>query len=459
MHLINRQSRNFDAMVIILHLLLLVGVVFGLELDTSSKDSICAAGAVIQDGTMNYYDGTKYGGVVGMFSPPYYWWEAGEAFGSLLDYWFYCDNDTYADILYDGMLAQTGDDYNFIPANQSLTEGNDDQGFWVFVAMAAAERNFTQPTGDTPSWTAMVQAAYNSMWARWDTGNCGGGLRWQIFTWNSGYDYKNTISNGCLFHIAARLARYTANDTYADVATQVWDWTVGVGYIGLNGDTYDVYDGASVGDNCTDLDQSRWSYNLGLYMAGAAYLYNYTEEEEWKVRATDLLNAADFFLNNSILFEPQCMHTRTCNNDQRSFRSIFSRCLGLTGIMVPDLQQDVLNILEPTAEGVARSCSGGTDGVTCGQNWAIDGWDGLYGLGEQIASLEAVQNLLAFQAPAPYTEDSGGTSRGDSSAGMGATDGIDTNEIKVKQKDRVGAGILTSVVLLVFISGAVWMII
>lgn len=62
------------------------------------------------------------------------------------------------------------------------------------------------------------------MASRWDTQYCGGGLRWQIFSWNNGYDYKNSVSNAALFHIAARLARYTGNQTYVDWAVKVFDW-------------------------------------------------------------------------------------------------------------------------------------------------------------------------------------------------------------------------------------------
>ena len=110
------------------------------------------------------------------------------------------------------------------------------------------------------------------MAARWDTSTCAGGLRWQIFTFNSGYDYKNSIANGCFFNIAARLARYTGNSTYADWASKTWDW---VEDVGLMSDTYQVYDGTSDTNNCTVIDKLQFTYNQGIYLFGAAMMYNY----------------------------------------------------------------------------------------------------------------------------------------------------------------------------------------
>jgi len=117
-----------------------------------------------------------------------------------------------------------------MPANQTHSEGNDDQCFWGLAAMAAAEMNFPNPPSDQPQWLALAQAVFNEQWARWDSQNCGGGLRWQIFPFNSGYDYKNSISNGCMLHLGARLARYTGNQSYVDYADQIYTWmsTVGI---------------------------------------------------------------------------------------------------------------------------------------------------------------------------------------------------------------------------------------
>jgi mannan endo-1,6-alpha-mannosidase len=89
--------------------------------------------------------------------------------------------------------------------------------------MSALEYGFPDPPSGAASYLSVAEAAFNTQAARWDTAGCNGGLRWQIFAQNKGYDYMNTISNGAFFQLAARLARYTGNQTYIDWAEKVWD--------------------------------------------------------------------------------------------------------------------------------------------------------------------------------------------------------------------------------------------
>lgn len=138
--------------------------------------------------------------------------------------------------------------------------------------MSAAERNFPNPPEGQPQWLALAQGVFNSQALRWDTESCGGGLRWQIYAFNAGYTYKNTISNGCMFQLAARLARYTGNTTYAEWAEKIYDWTSAIGLLSKD---YQLYDGSDLTINCTELNHLQWSYNAGIYLAGSAYMYNF----------------------------------------------------------------------------------------------------------------------------------------------------------------------------------------
>lgn len=169
-------------------------------------------------------------------------------------------------------MHQAGDNGDFMPTNQTRTEGNDDQSFWAFTAMMAAEMNFPNPEDDKPSWLSLAQAVFNEQTARWDEDTCNGGLKWQIYSFNSGYQYKNSISNGCFFDLGARLARYTGNSTYAEWAERAWNWAVEVGVIG---ERYEVYDGTSETNNCSDVNHVQWSYNNGVFLHGAAHMWNY----------------------------------------------------------------------------------------------------------------------------------------------------------------------------------------
>lgn len=58
--------------------------------------------------------------------------------------------------------------------------------FRGIAAMSAAEFNFPNPPSDQPQWLALAQAVFNSQAPRWNTDSCGGGLKWQIFTFNNG---------------------------------------------------------------------------------------------------------------------------------------------------------------------------------------------------------------------------------------------------------------------------------
>lgn len=64
--------------------------------------------------------------------------------------------------------------------------------------MSAAEYGLPSPAG-SPSWLSLAQNIFSNMHERWDTTSCNGVLKWQIFTSEAGYDYKNSISNGLYF--------------------------------------------------------------------------------------------------------------------------------------------------------------------------------------------------------------------------------------------------------------------
>lgn len=110
---------------------------------------------------------------------------------SLIDYWFYTGDSAHNDLVMQGMLHQVGENRDFLPANQTKSIGNDDQGFWGIAAMLAAERGFPDPPRDQPQWLALAKAVFNDLAGRWDDQTCDGGLRWQVYAFNVGYTYKS----------------------------------------------------------------------------------------------------------------------------------------------------------------------------------------------------------------------------------------------------------------------------
>ena len=440
--------------------LALASVALAIEMDFTNTTSINAGLALLAKGLMDYYNGNDTGQTPGMFSNPYYWWEAGAAWGSMIDYWYYTNDTKYNDVVKSSLLFQIGPNWDYMPENQTTTEGNDDQGFWGVTVMAAAEKNFDEPGDGMPSWTYLAQAVFNTMAARWDTTYCNGGLRWQIFTWNNGYNYKNAVANGCLFNLAARLARYTHNSSYVDWAEKVWDWVVEVKFIPTDSDAWPVYDGGSIESSCNDTSVLEWTYNSGLYLSGAAFMYNHTGEEKWLNRTQHIWARAKVFFedNTLIMYEAACQPSNQCNNDQRSFKGIFSRFLGLTSMMAPTLSDEIQQYLEATTPGILSSCSGGTDGHTCGLDWTQGKWDGKYGLGEQMCGLEGLQNRLVWTRSPPLTETTGGTSKSNGTAGTVTKKQTTHNELNIETKDKAGAGIITAVLLLIMLITAWWMI-
>ena len=137
--------------------------------------------------------------------------------------------------------------------------------------MTAAELQFPSPsTASNVTWIDLAKNVFDLQAARWDTQNCGGGLRWQIFTFNNGYEYKNAISTGTFFQLAARLARYTGNSTYTDWANKSYDWIADSSLITSD---FKVYDGAAVSD-CNNPNKLQWTFNAADLVYGSAVMYN-----------------------------------------------------------------------------------------------------------------------------------------------------------------------------------------
>ncbi|KAJ5779934.1 Mannan endo-1-6-alpha-mannosidase DCW1 [Penicillium paradoxum] len=439
----------------------------GIAVDFGSPDSIKSAASTVAYDLLSFYSGNNTGDTPGNLPDPYYWWEAGAFFGALINYWSYTGDESYNDVILQAMVHQAGVKGDFMPKNQTYTEGNDDQCFWALSAMIAAERNFPSPPDTTPDWLAMVQAVFNGQAHRWHSATCGGGLKWQIYSWNAGYFYKNSISNGCFFDISSRLARYTGNKTYAEWATKAWNWSQDIGLVGPN---YEIFDGTTETDNCTSHDHNRWTYNAGVWLHGASVMYNWTSSISedtsntsavWQARTDGLLKATDhFFSKKNIMYEPLCEFINKCNVDQLSFKGYLSRWLAEVTQYAPYTYDTIMSTkLRPTAEAAVAQCQGGDTGTFCGFRWSSGKYDGRTGVGEQMGVLEVLQGLLAADVGGPLTSSTGGSSVGNSAAGTDEEDtSADTPTKHIGNGDKAGAAILTFC-FVSLIGGAVYMMI
>ncbi|KAI1812916.1 glycoside hydrolase family 76 protein [Poronia punctata] len=441
-------------------LLLSVGLVSAQYYNIDSNEDILAASKTLAYDLMSYYHGNESGQTPGILPGPppagdYYWWEGGALWGTMIDYWHLTGDGTYNDVVTQGMLFQVGPNRNYMPPNVTASLGNDDQGFWAMSAMLAAEENFPNPPSDEPQWLALAQAVWNTQADpdRHDDA-CGGGLRWQIPLANNGYDYKNSIANGVFFNIGARLARYTNNHTYAEWAEKTWDWVVDVGFLD---EDYNIYDGAHVGTNCTDINRAQFSYNNAVFLLGAAYMYNFTQDTKWEGRINGLVEATlKIFFPNDIAYEASCEEGMTCTADMLSFKGYLHRWMATTTQIAPFTAARILPVLTRSAQAAVKQCTGGNEGRTCGFQWESGQFTGSVGAGQTMNVLAAVSSLLIDNAGDPVTSEDGGTSIGDPNAGIGSGT-IGNNLPSITAADRAGAGIITVVVILSAGAAFAWM--
>ena len=125
----------------------------------------------------------------------YWWWQSGPFWGTYIDYWHLTGNDSYNEVVTEGILNQTGSYGDFLPASWANQIGNDEQCIWALATMSAAEYGFLSPDSYKLGWLYLSMTVFDEQARLWDVeeddNTCNGGLRWQQFYGNVGYDYKN----------------------------------------------------------------------------------------------------------------------------------------------------------------------------------------------------------------------------------------------------------------------------
>jgi len=246
---------------------------------------------------------------------------------------------------------------------------------------------------------------------------------------------------------------------------------VSVGFLDEN---YAIYDGAHVETNCTDINKAQFSYNNGVYLLGAAFMWNYvsasatcrdadhaddaqTQEAKWQDRLTKLVDATlETFFPDGIAYELACEEHMTCTTDMLSFKGYSHRWLATATRLAPFLRDKVLPILRTSTEAAIAQCNGGSNGRTCGFRWNKKVFDGSVGAGQTMNVLGAVSSLLIDNIHGPLTNDTGGTSPGDFNAG-GRSDDFKRHLAPITVADKAGASILTILVALGATGTFAWM--
>lgn len=237
--------------------------------NTVITDSIKSAAKLLASSVVDFYDETlKEDLVPGLFPDPYFWWESGLAFNTLVEYYGLTNDSQFNGRISQALQHQLGDFDAFMPPNQTKSLGNDDQSFWGLASLSAHEAQLPAPTSG--SWLEFAKNVFDIQAQRWDTTSCDGGLKWQIYTFNNGYNYKNSASNGQFFLLAARLADLTGNATYAEWADKAYRWSTEVGLVTTD---QHVYDGTDDTQNCSQINHIQWTSNHAEFTEGAALMY------------------------------------------------------------------------------------------------------------------------------------------------------------------------------------------
>ena len=163
------------------------------------------------------------------------------------------------------------------------------------------------------------------------------------------------------------------------------------------------------------------------------------------------------FFQDGVAVEIACEATLKCTIDMFSEKAYLARWLAATTKVAPYTTNLIMPMLKTSAAAAALQCSGGANGRLCGLSW-IKGtqWDGTSGVGQQMSALEVILGNLINQAPPPVTNSTGGTSKGDPSAGTGNGQVL-TPYVPPTTADKAGAGILTAVVLISALGIFIWM--
>lgn len=347
--------------------------------------------------------------------------------------------------------------------------------FWGVAAITAAELKYPEdPKG--ASWLSLAQAVFNTQKPAWDPAACGGGLRWQMHSVKPGYDLKNSISNGGLFQIAARLARYTSDKEYVEWAEKIWDWSVSVPLI--NDKTWDVDDSTSTKDGCKTAGREQWTYNYGTYLIGSAYMYNHvipllvcpgtagkeytngrtqTKDEKWMRRVNGLLDKTldkfwpqQYFGYNpkgETLIEVGCEKPGNCDNNMKTYKGLLGSWLAFVARVAPTTRDRITKKLEGAARAAAKSCTGSKHDE-CGMRWYENKFDGNGGMEQDMSALSMfTANLMLRMDNDPVTSKTGGNSKSDKNAGMVKHDDDDDDKLKpITAGDKAGAAIVTFVI-------------
>lgn len=89
-------------------------IAHSIDLTVTDQSSIESAAKTIAAGLTSYYTGYKPGDTPGYLPDPYYWWECGAMFNTLINYWYYTGDTQYNAWVIQGLQHQASPTQNFM---------------------------------------------------------------------------------------------------------------------------------------------------------------------------------------------------------------------------------------------------------------------------------------------------------------------------------------------------------
>lgn len=374
------------------------------------------------------------------------WWTNAAAWDALIEYWARTGDGGFNSLVSDALVAQAGKGNDFQPANQSRTLDNDDIASWALAAMTAAERRL--PYTDMAkqkgiSWAQYAQNAFDVLTARWGNNPCNGGLRYAVTAAQPWYDMASSGSGGNYYQLAARLYRYTGNETHGNWASKTMSWLQmdAGGLVQPINST--VYEAVNLTRGChpgtDDVSYWQWSIDLASIMHGAAIMGTGPQpghpetvgDSELIANAMGLMAGIHYFqdhdtgrklLGPTRMFETDCEQNSNDNNcttiDYPSYKgpalSWLSKSYVILNYTAEGNTDDTINMaqsmLYDSAKVAQVACDGGPDQFACGTSWNST-YDGFGGFQQQATGLSAMISML--DSPALATQKTPGDKPGD----------------------------------------------
>lgn len=306
------------------------------------------------------------------------WWNSANALGTVIDYSARTNTTTYT-----GDIANT---FNTNASGSFLNNYYDDEGWWALTWINAYD--LTHET----RYLDMAKTIFHDITGGWDT-TCGGGV-W----WSKDRTYKNAIPNELFLSIATRLHQRTPGDSgsgsYIDWATKEWSWFKNSGMINS---ANLINDGLT--SSCQNNNDTTWTYNQGVILAGLADLYKITNDATYLTQAQAIADAAIHTLVNAngILVEP--CEASGCGGDGPQFKGIFARNLYYLYQTAP--KATYLQFILNNASSIWNNASNASSQF--GLHWAgpFDRADAA----RQSSALDAINAAIPFSGNAPLPTD------------------------------------------------------